>query len=89
MHVRERLGRNLRQLRVDKQLSQERLGLEAGIDRSYVGRVERGLENVTLDTMLAFATALEVDVSALLAEIDPNTPMPAALPSGRKPKVKR
>jgi hypothetical protein len=39
--------------------------------------------------MLAFATALEVDVSALLAEIDPNTPMPAALPSGRKPKVKR
>lgn len=86
MNVRERIGRNIRQLRVDLGLSQERLALESGIDRSYVGRVERGEENVTLDTMQAFAAALGVDVSALLIEIDPNTPMPAPLPSGRKPK---
>lgn len=87
MNVRERIGRNIRQLRVDLGLSQERLALESGIDRSYVGRVERGEENVTLDTMQAFAAALGVDVSALLIEIDPNTPMPAPLPSGRKPKA--
>lgn len=87
MNVRERIGRNIRQLRVDLGLSQERLALESGIDRSYVGRVERGEENVTLDTMQAFAAALSIDVSALLREVDPNTPMPAPLPSGRKPKA--
>lgn len=87
MNVRTRIGWNIRQLRVDLGLSQERLALESGIDRSYVGRVERGEENVTLDTMQAFAAALGVDVSALLKEIDPNTPMPAPLPSGRKPKA--
>lgn len=87
MNVRTRIGRNIRQLRVELGLSQERLALESGIDRSYVGRVERGEENVTLDTMQAFAAALGVDVSALLIEIDPNTPMPAPLPSGRKPKA--
>jgi transcriptional regulator with XRE-family HTH domain len=61
--------------------------LESDTDRCYVGRVERGEENVTLDTMQVFAVALSVDVSALLIEIDPNTPKPAPLPSGRKPKA--
>lgn len=87
MNVRERIGRNIRQLRVNLGLSQERLALESGIDRSYVGRVERGEENVTLDTMQAFAAALAVDVSVLLMEIDPNAPAPQPLRSGRKPKA--
>ncbi|WP_349437388.1 helix-turn-helix transcriptional regulator [Pararhizobium sp. A13] len=58
---------------------QERLALEAGIDRSYVGRVERGMENVTVATLEAFAAVLQVNVVALFA------PPPASLRSGRKP----
>ncbi len=42
MEVRALIGWNLRRLRVAKGLSQERLALAAGIDRAYVGRVERG-----------------------------------------------
>lgn len=78
------IGRNLRRLRVDKGLSQERLALESGIDRAYVGRVERGSENVTVSTLEAFAKVLEVRVSALFRDIAPDEPTPAPLKAGRK-----
>ncbi|WP_209856433.1 helix-turn-helix domain-containing protein [Rhizobium herbae] len=87
MDVRQRIGWNLRRLRVAKGLSQERLALEAEIDRSYVGRVERGSENVTVGALEAFASTLEVDVSAFFAELDPGAPRPLALRAGRKPKA--
>lgn len=84
MDTRTTIGRNLRRLRVAKGLSQERLALESGIDRAYVGRVERGSENVTVSTLEAFAKALDVRVSALFRDIDPNEPAPAPLKAGRK-----
>ncbi|WP_064832595.1 helix-turn-helix domain-containing protein [Rhizobium phaseoli] len=84
MDVRRTIGWNLRRLRVDRGLSQERLALEAEIDRSYVGRVERGRENVTVATLEAFAKVLSVGVSELFAEIDPKDVRPQLLRSGRK-----
>ncbi|MBB3399708.1 transcriptional regulator with XRE-family HTH domain [Rhizobium sp. BK060] len=69
-----------------KGLSQERLALEASLDRSYVGRVERGLENVTVSTLEALANAMGVHVSALFDEVDPKASKPEPLRSGRKPK---
>ena len=54
--------------RVGKGISQERLALESGTDRSYVGRVERGTENVTLDRLDAFAAVLNITVAQLLTE---------------------
>ena len=71
MDVRQTIGWNLRSLRVAKGLSQERLAFEAEMDRSYVGRVERGTENVTVVTLEAFAKVLSVSVSELFAEINP------------------
>lgn len=87
MDTRSIIGWNLRRLRVEKGLSQERLALESGIDRAYVGRVERGSENVTVSTLEAFATVLGVRVSALFRDIDPNEGVPAKLKAGRKPKT--
>jgi transcriptional regulator with XRE-family HTH domain len=84
MDTRTTIGWNLRRLRVDKGLSQERLALESGIDRAYVGRVERGSENVTVSTLEAFAKALDVRVSALFRDIDPHELAPAPLKAGRK-----
>ncbi|MBD9508807.1 helix-turn-helix transcriptional regulator [Ensifer sp. ENS10] len=86
MDIRQTIGWNLRRLRVAKGLSQERLALEASIDRSYVGRIERGLENVTVSALEALANVLEVKVSDLFAEVDPNSSRPPAMRSGRKPK---
>ncbi|OJY63862.1 MULTISPECIES: helix-turn-helix transcriptional regulator [unclassified Rhizobium] len=87
MNVRQTIGWNLRRLRVAKGLSQERLAFEAGIDRSYVGRVERGTENVTVGTLEALAKVLSVNVSELFAEINPENKKPPGLRSGRKQKA--
>ncbi len=86
MDIRKTIGWNLRRLRVGKGLSQERLALEAGIDRSYVGRIERGLENVTVSSLDALANVLGENVAELFAHVDANAPRPAPLRSGRKPK---
>ncbi|WP_081615348.1 helix-turn-helix domain-containing protein [Rhizobium freirei] len=87
MDARRTIGWNLRRLRVDRGLSQERLALEAEIDRSYVGRVERGRENVTVATLEALARVMSVNVSELFAEVDPKGARPPSLRSGRKRKV--
>ena len=87
MDVRKIVGWNLRKLRVAKGLSQERLALEAEIDRSYVGRVERGSENVTIARLEAFAEVLEVPVARLFVEPDQDASLPKVLRAGRKPKA--
>ncbi|WP_164924155.1 helix-turn-helix domain-containing protein [Sinorhizobium fredii] len=86
MDARQIMGWNLRLLRVERGLSQERLAFEARIDRAYVGRVERGMENVTIATIEALARALEVPVAALFSQPDRNASQPKPLRSGRKPK---
>lgn len=88
MDTRQTIGWNLRRLRVAKGLSQEKLALESNIDRSYVGRVERGKENVTVATLDAIATVLAVNVAALFEEIKPTEKKPAPLRSGRKARTK-
>ena len=45
----EAFGRNLRVIRKSKGFSQERLAHDAGIDRSYVGKIERGEVNISLE----------------------------------------
>lgn len=84
MDARGIVGWNLRRLRVEQGLSQERLALAAGIDRAYVGRVERGRENVTITTLEALARALGVAVAALFVAPEPGAPRPAPLPAGRR-----
>jgi transcriptional regulator with XRE-family HTH domain len=84
MDARTIIGWNLRRLRVERGLSQERLALAASIDRAYVGRVERGSENVTITTLEAMATALSVPVATLLIEPDTDAPRPLPLRAGRK-----
>jgi len=60
MDVQQVIGWNLRRLRVAMALSQEGLAAEAGADRAYVGRIERGLENVTIKRLVALANVLKV-----------------------------
>ena len=64
--LRERLARNVRLLRVMRGWSQEVLALEAGLDRTYVGAVERAERNLTLASMEKLAGALGVEVRELL-----------------------
>lgn len=59
-------GRHLATLRKKKGWSQERLALESGLARSYLGGVERGQRNIALLNICRLASALEVRPNALL-----------------------
>ena len=65
------LGGAIRRVRKEKKISQEKLALKAELDRSYMGRVERGDNNVALLTLLKIANALDVKMSVLLDAADP------------------
>jgi len=63
-------GHAVRRLRVERGWSQERLAEEAGIHRTYVGDVERGLRNVSLVNIERLARALSVDLPTLMAGVE-------------------
>lgn len=65
-----RFGEQLRRLRVTAGLTQEALAHGSGLDRSYVGQVERGERNVALVNIVKLATALSVQPSVLIAGVD-------------------
>ncbi|MDI5891779.1 helix-turn-helix domain-containing protein [Halomonas rhizosphaerae] len=58
-------GKNVRNIRKNKGLSQEELAALAGIDRSYMGHIERGEKNITLTKIYQISEALGVEVSEL------------------------
>ena len=60
------LGSNLRALRLERGLSQEQLGQELGIDRTYVGALERGERNPSLRVVQDLADGLGVLAITLL-----------------------
>ena len=62
------LGDAIRRVRVEKEISQEKLALLAEVDRSYVGRVERGDNNVAVLTLKWPADALGMTMAALMNE---------------------
>ena len=62
------LGRNVREFRRLRGLSQEQLALEADMKRSYVSDLERGTRNPTVRAVARLATALGVSASELLDE---------------------
>jgi transcriptional regulator with XRE-family HTH domain len=62
----ELLARNVRKYRTAKNLSQEALANQAGIEYSQVSRIERGLINTSISVVFALAKALEVEPGELL-----------------------
>jgi transcriptional regulator with XRE-family HTH domain len=66
LSAREVFARNLRRARRMKDVSQEELALRAGLSRPYVGSVERGERNVSIDNMGLLAQALGVPLHDLV-----------------------
>ena len=63
--VKRRFGARLRTLRKSRKISQEAVALTSGLDRSYVGRIERGEVNVSLINIHRIADALGVGAGEL------------------------
>lgn len=66
MEIREVFGLNLRRYRHAAGLSQEDLAHKAGVDRTYVSSLERGIYGVTIDVLARLAEVLEVEPMDLL-----------------------
>ena len=66
LYPKQVLARNVRRLRISTGLSQEELAARAGLHRTYVSSVERGLRNVSLENIFALARALGCEPRALV-----------------------
>lgn len=92
-------ARNIRLMRIHAGVSQERMAAEAGLDRAFVGTLERGQRNISIDNIELIAKAIGVPAHELmnpdlpqLRELDitltraPRTARP--YPVAREAKVK-
>lgn len=69
MDVRKKFGKQLRALREERGWSQEEFADRAGLHRTYVSAVERGVRNPTLSVLERLAKAFGIKLSELLATI--------------------
>lgn len=59
-------GNRIKQLRLEKNISQEKLSFLTGFHRTYIGMIERGERNISLSNIAMFAKVFELNVSELL-----------------------
>jgi len=62
----KRIGNQIRELRTEAGLSQEKLAFECGLDRTYIGSVERGERNISVINLRKIAKALKTKAPVLL-----------------------
>jgi len=67
-HLRMQFGEKVRELRKKLGLSQEELGFKANIHRTYIGAVERGEQNVSLDNIGKLAKTLKIPLTTLFEQ---------------------
>ena len=72
--IKQTLSKNIKLLRKERGLAQERLALEAGVDRTVVSKIERMVSNPSLEILVKLAFVLEVPVDVLLADIELTEP---------------
>lgn len=63
--IKNKLGNNIRKLRKQRGFSQEELSLNLDLDGSYIGKVENGKLNITIDKISAIAQFLNVEIIEL------------------------
>jgi transcriptional regulator with XRE-family HTH domain len=65
-----KIGVRIRQLRNEKGISQETFANQNGLDRTQVSRLERGISNIELHTLVSFLRALDISLKDFFAGID-------------------
>ncbi len=68
MDIRKKFGENVKAIRIQKNLSQEKLALKASLDRTYIPSIEKGERNVSIVVIEKIAKALEIEISILFNE---------------------
>lgn len=65
-NIRERFGAAVRKLRKERGFSQESFAIKATLGRSYMGQIERGEINISIDNIEKIARGLEMSVGELM-----------------------
>ncbi|KQN96200.1 helix-turn-helix domain-containing protein [Paenibacillus sp. Leaf72] len=73
MNNARQIGENIRLLRSQKGYSQEQLALHAGVNTSYLGQIERGDKNPTINTLNKIAAGLDTTLEQLMFNTVTNT----------------
>ncbi|MCK1486722.1 helix-turn-helix transcriptional regulator [Bradyrhizobium sp. 193] len=85
MKARALVAWNVRRIRVDRGIPQERLAYDTRTDRSYMGRIEQQSANPTIDLLDRIAARLDVHVSEFFIQPPKGATAPKILRKGRKP----
>jgi transcriptional regulator with XRE-family HTH domain len=64
--IQKQFGNRIRELRIKANLSQEKLGFETSLDRTYISGIERGQRNPSLKNINKIAKALKISLHELL-----------------------
>lgn len=86
MNGRALVAWNLRRLRTERGISQERLAADAGVDRAYISELEREQGNASVDLLDRLADVLGVPIGDFLAPVAAGQAKIEPLPAGRKPR---
>ncbi len=70
MNLQQIFGEIIKQLRSERNLSQEALAFNAYIDRTYISDIEKGKRNISIQVAFKLAIALEISFSELIKEIE-------------------
>ncbi|HOD62205.1 MAG TPA: helix-turn-helix transcriptional regulator [Bacilli bacterium] len=65
MDIKKKFGEKIKLLRIEKGWSQEKLALNADLDRTYIPSIEKGERNVSITVVQKIADAFEVEISEL------------------------
>ena len=68
MNIKQKFGEKVKSFRLEKGWSQERLALEAGIDRTYLPGIEKGERNVSITVVEKLAIALGIEIKDFFEE---------------------
>lgn len=68
MNIKQKFGEKVKFFRTMKHWSQEKLALEAGIDRTYLPGIEKGERNVSITVVEKLAIALEIEIKDFFEE---------------------
>lgn len=68
--IKKKLGKRVKQLRQEKELSQEALAHLAELDRTYIPSIEKGERNISLEVIQKLAGAFKITISELLKGIE-------------------
>ncbi|MBG0966561.1 MULTISPECIES: helix-turn-helix domain-containing protein [Bacillus] len=70
MELIKKLGKRIRFLRKEQNLSQERLGELSNIHTNHIGAIERGEKNVTIESLIKLSNGLNITLDELFRKIE-------------------